>query len=400
MSGGVPGASGGGGPGMIGSGMIGGGPGGMGGGMSIGPGGIGAGGMGLGGLVPGGLAAMPPPMNMNMNPNVQRMNSNSLVDTFIEHGGSGSHGVPGHGHGHANPHAQAHGHGHGGIGAGGTGAPQSTTVHGGVVNNVNINPAHGRRFMPGQGHPGSGSGVPGSLPGSLPGSSAPGSMGPPHATGPNNAPLATHPSGAAPGGAPPAGLHAASIPGGGTAAPAGGVSTAPGHAPGHAQQAQAHAPGHSHTPGQAQGQPGALNPSTTRITTVPLANSDRTIPPLNGAEMKALRKWMERDKEYEAAWRGRGAGHGVGGANANVMSATVVGSTDPAVSAAINARGVGSRGAWYEDVGNGGGRDARGRERDMNGARAGFGLLWPERKRAERVRKLKRAGVRWEGIKM
>jgi hypothetical protein len=107
-----------------------------------------------------------------------------------------------------------------------------------------------------------------------------------------------------------------------------------------------------------------LNPATTRMTTLPLAGSGRAIPPLSLREQRALRGWMESDRVYEGAWRGmrermtREAAEG----------------------------GRGKLGWWEEAMGG------KGRER--------FGLLWPERKRAERVRKLKKAGVRWEGLRM
>ena len=73
---------------------------------------------------------------------------------------------------------------------------------------------------------------------------------------------------------------------------------------------------------------------------------------------------MDADRGYEGAWRGmreRMAREAVEASRSKL-------------------------GWWEEPV------SAKGRER--------FGLLWPDRKRAERVRKLKKAGVRWEGLRM
>ncbi|KAF8462473.1 hypothetical protein JB92DRAFT_2838989 [Gautieria morchelliformis] len=95
----------------------------------------------------------------------------------------------------------------------------------------------------------------------------------------------------APLGAPPGPVAGAGAPG----APAGNAHNA---GPAHATP-----PPHAPTPPSAHPHAAPLNPATTRITQVPLANSARTIPALGAAEMEALHAWMERDRAYEAAWR-------------------------------------------------------------------------------------------------
>jgi len=46
-----------------------------------------------------------------------------------------------------------------------------------------------------------------------------------------------------------------------------------------------------------------LNSQVTRVTAVPLAGSDRAIPPLSQSEIKDIQMWREADKNYEAIWR-------------------------------------------------------------------------------------------------
>ena len=112
----------------------------------------------------------------------------------------------------------------------------------------------------------------------------------------------------------------------------------------------------------------SLNPAITRVTTIPLAGSGAIIPALSAAEIQDMQTWMTRDKAYERAW--------TAGRERAVRE----------VAEAARAK-VG----WWED-----GDAPKGRK----GEREHFGILWPEHKRAERARKLKRAGVRWEGIRL
>ncbi|KAJ7772139.1 hypothetical protein DFH07DRAFT_734479 [Mycena maculata] len=46
-----------------------------------------------------------------------------------------------------------------------------------------------------------------------------------------------------------------------------------------------------------------LNPSITRVTVVPLATSLTMIPPVNPDEVEEVKKWMEKDREYETVFR-------------------------------------------------------------------------------------------------
>ncbi|KAF8504199.1 hypothetical protein BU17DRAFT_30164, partial [Hysterangium stoloniferum] len=110
----------------------------------------------------------------------------------------------------------------------------------------------------------------------------------------------------------------------------------------------------------------SLNPATTRVTSVPLAGSGTTIPQLTPQEMKDMRQWMDRDKSYETVW---------------------IASRERAsreVKDAIN-----TKLGWWED-------EVKGRKPPAER----FGLLWPDRKKAERIKKLRKAGIRWEGIKL
>ncbi|KDQ50935.1 hypothetical protein JAAARDRAFT_199488 [Jaapia argillacea MUCL 33604] len=47
-----------------------------------------------------------------------------------------------------------------------------------------------------------------------------------------------------------------------------------------------------------------LNPKTTRVSVVPLAGSDKVIPPLSEDEISNVKEWMERDKKYEGVMKG------------------------------------------------------------------------------------------------
>ena len=46
-----------------------------------------------------------------------------------------------------------------------------------------------------------------------------------------------------------------------------------------------------------------LNPQVTHVTIVPLARSDKTIPPLSQSDIKDMQAWREADRNYEAIWR-------------------------------------------------------------------------------------------------
>jgi SWI/SNF-related matrix-associated actin-dependent regulator of chromatin subfamily B protein 1 len=46
-----------------------------------------------------------------------------------------------------------------------------------------------------------------------------------------------------------------------------------------------------------------LNHQVTRVTVVPLAGSDKTIPPLSQSEIKDIQAWKQADKDYEGIWR-------------------------------------------------------------------------------------------------
>jgi SWI/SNF-related matrix-associated actin-dependent regulator of chromatin subfamily B protein 1 len=46
-----------------------------------------------------------------------------------------------------------------------------------------------------------------------------------------------------------------------------------------------------------------LNSEVTQLTVVPLAGSDKTIPPLFQSDIKNIQVWKESDKDYEVIWR-------------------------------------------------------------------------------------------------
>lgn len=111
----------------------------------------------------------------------------------------------------------------------------------------------------------------------------------------------------------------------------------------------------------------SLNPAITRTTTVPLAGSGVAIPPLSQDDLKSMKEWIDRDKAYEKA-----------------CSATRE-RANRELAEALRAK----IGWWEEEVTSRHGMD---RER--------FGILWPDRKRKERLEKLRRAGIRSQGLRL
>ncbi|KAI0768187.1 hypothetical protein BD413DRAFT_614533 [Trametes elegans] len=87
----------------------------------------------------------------------------------------------------------------------------------------------------------------------------------------------------------------------GVAAANGKTSSSPAPAP----QQQAHPPTITKIVPQLPPLPATveLNPNVTRVTPVPLVDSEQKIPPLTPAEIEHVKEWMKADKEYEARYK-------------------------------------------------------------------------------------------------
>jgi len=107
-----------------------------------------------------------------------------------------------------------------------------------------------------------------------------------------------------------------------------------------------------------------LNMNYSRLSKVPLAGSGTTIPPLTSPQLQDMQKWIQTDKEYERTF--------------NAMRERTQRELGQAIRAKIG---------WWEEP-------LKGPKTER------FNVLWPDRKRAERIKKLKRAGIRWEGIRL
>ncbi|EPQ51859.1 SNF5-domain-containing protein [Gloeophyllum trabeum ATCC 11539] len=135
------------------------------------------------------------------------------------------------------------------------------------------------------------------------------------------------------------------------------------------------APRPAANPPPALPRPVSLNPATTRVTVVPLAGSDATIPALSQAEIEKVKEWMQVDKEYEERLRGMKGRMELEVREGWVNGVREVGGVNGSV----------GRAAWWEKDGAPG---AGGRRREK------FGITYPKSGKEGRRKVGRREGMK------